>query len=206
MKHEADSPSEIIRFFHSLDRSHFIDNDYRNMADCDQALPIGFGQTISQPSLVLEMTLALELNKKCRVLEIGTGSGYQTAFLAEFAAEVFSMELIPELSKKAQSRLKELGYRNINFQIGDGSQGWLEFAPYDRIIAAAGAASIPPPLLEQLNVGGIMLLPLGPPSMQELILVKKGEGGKLSQESRGEVRFVEFKGDYGWGMQGKVSD
>ena len=171
-----------------------------------RALPIGFGQTISQPSLVLEMTIALELNKKCRVLEIGTGSGYQSAFLAEFAAEVFSIELIPELSKKAQSRLKELGYRNINFQIGDGSQGWSEFAPYDRIIAAAGAASIPPPLLEQLKVGGIMLLPLGPPSMQELILVKKGEDGKLSQESRGDVRFVEFKGDYGWGMQGKASD
>ncbi len=206
MKRVADSSSEIIRFFHRLDRRHFIDDDYKNMADCDQALPIGFGQTISQPSLVLEMTLALELNKKCRVLEIGTGSGYQTAFLAEFAAEVFSIELIPELSKKAQSRLKYLGYHNINFQIGDGSQGWLEFAPYDRIIAAAGAASIPPPLLEQLNIGGIMLLPLGPPSMQELILVKKRENGKLSQESRGEVRFVEFKGDYGWGMQGKVSD
>ena len=206
MKHEADNSSEIIPFFSTVWSQPFHYNDYKNMADCDQALPIGFGQTISQPSLVLEMTLALELNKKCRVLEIGTGSGYQSAFLAEFAAEVFSIELIPELSKKAQSRLKELGYRNINFQIGDGSQGWSEFAPYDRIIAAAGAASIPPPLLEQLKVGGIMLLPLGPPSMQELILVKKGEDGKLSQESRGDVRFVEFKGDYGWGMQGKASD
>lgn len=198
MKHEADRAGEITKFFSTLDRRQFLDNEHKFLAGLDQALPIGFGQTISQPSLVLAMTQALELNKKCRVLEIGTGSGYQTVFLAEFAAEVFSIELIPELAKKAQNRLKKMGYRNISFKIGDGSQGWPEFAPYDRIIAAAGASSIPPPLLEQLAIGGIMLLPLGPPNSQELTLLRKDDTGKISQESYGEVRFVEFKGEYGW--------
>ncbi len=202
MKYKDKKSREIIRFFQRLPRSRFIDNEYKDLAEHDRALPIGFGQTISQPSLVLEMTLALELNKACRVLEIGTGSGYQTAFLAEFAGEVFTIELIPELAQKAQTRLKGMGYQNIAFRVGDGSQGWPEYAPYDRIIAAAGASSLPLPLLEQLKIGGIMLLPLGPPDRQELMLLKKGEDNKLIRKVLGEVRFVEFKGDYGWGKPG----
>lgn len=197
--YQNETQNQKIYDFHSkLDRSFFIDNEYKELAHYDRPLPIGYDVTISQPSLVIEMTMLLNLTKECKVLEIGTGSGYQTAFLAEFAGEVFTIERVEELSKKAQKRLIELGYKNIKFKIGDGSKGWKEFAPYNRIIATAGAGDIPKELLNQLELGGRMIIPVGEKGLQELLLVTKSETGDIQKESLGQVRFVEFKGKYGW--------
>ena len=192
---------KVYDFFRNLDRSYFIDNEFKELAHYDHPLPIGYNQTISQPSLVLEMTLELDLNRTLRVLEIGTGSGYQTAFLAEFAGEVYTVERITELSKSTQQKLKELGYENIKFKIDDGSEGWKEYSPFDRIIATASAREIPGELLEQLKPGGKMVIPVGPKEMQDLLVVKKDEEGNIHKETMGSVRFVEFKGKYGWDQQ-----
>jgi len=189
---------EIFDFYKRLDRSFFIDNEYKEYAHCDQALPIGFEQTISQPSLVLEMTLQLDLAKTHRVLEIGTGSGYQTALLAEFVKEVFTIERLAELSSNAQKKLKRLGYKNIKFKIGDGSNGWEEFAPYDRIIVTAGANEIPQALAQQLKSPGKMIIPVGEPGLQDLLIVEKDANNNLKTNNLGKVRFVELKGEYGW--------
>lgn len=189
---------KIINFFNELERRYFLDNENRSLADQDRALPIGYGQTISQPSLVLEMTLQLQLNKDCRVLEIGTGSGYQTVLLAEFSREVYTVERIAELSLKAQKRIRQLFYRNVHFLIGDGSLGWPEHQPYDRIIATAAAGKMPVPLLEQLAKGGRMVIPLGTPGSQELLLLEKGADNTVSCQSLGLVSFVEFRGSFGW--------
>ncbi len=189
---------KIVNFFNKLDRSFFIDNEFKCLAHCDRPLPIGFGQTISQPSLVLYMTIELDLDRKHKVLEIGTGSGYQTVFLAEFAGEVFTVELIEELSRKAQEKLTKLGYNNIRFKIADGSKGWEEFAPYDRIMVTAGAGKMPKALLFQLKPGGKMVVPVGHKGEQELVLIEKKENGDIREKSLGPVAFVEFRGTYGW--------
>lgn len=188
--------SSIFNFYDRLDRSQFIDEKYRNLANYDTPLPIGFEQTISQPSLVLEMTLQLNLNSNCNVLEIGTGSGYQTAFLAEFSKQVFTVELIEELSLKAQNRLNALGYSNIWFKVGDGSQGWEEHAPFDRIMVTAGAVKPPETLFKQLINGGKMIIPIGKQGNQELFLIEKDQGGKVYKTFLAKVRFVELKGSY----------
>ena len=190
---------KLRAFFRSLDRSLFVEGSLKPVASIDRPLPIGFGQTVSQPTLVLDMTATLELDKNCRVLEIGTGSGYQTAFLAEFAGEVFTVERIPELSEKARERLARLGYSNIRFRTGDGSLGWAEHAPFDRIIVTAAAGSIPPKLAAQLKNSGRMLLPVGPPGLQELTLVTKDKNGVIGTQALYAVTFVELVGDYGWG-------
>jgi len=196
------TPNKKLReFFRNLDRQFFIDNDYKQFADQDRPLPIGFHQTISQPSLVLYMTLELDVNQNHKVLEIGTGSGYQTAFLAEFAQEVYTIEIIEELSKKARLKLMELGYTNVNYKIGDGTGGWPEFAPYDRIIITAGAREIPQKLWDQLKYGGRMVIPVGKPGLQDLLLISKNKEKGRVIKSLGEVRFVEFKGSYGWKNQ-----
>ena len=144
------------------------------------------------------MTRLLELDKSAKVLEIGTGSGYQTAFLAEFAGTVYTIELIPALSKNAEKKLKALGCNNISYRIGDGSEGWEEHAPYDRIITTAAAGSIPDVLIEQLKPGGIAIAPVGPKGLQELLKIVKGKNGVIKTESLGKVTFVEMKGRYGW--------
>ncbi len=190
--------ADIYEFFLKLDRSLFVDREFQNLAAKDHPLPIGFNQTISQPTLVLYMTLQLDLNKDCRVLEIGTGSGYQTAFLAEFAGQVYTVERIPELADKARKRLQSLGYDNISFQTADGSQGWEEFAPYDRIMVTAAAGKTPEKLIQQLTPGGKMIIPVGPSYNQELFMLTKNENQQIQKTSLGEVRFVEFKGEYGW--------
>lgn len=189
---------ELHDFFHQLDRSYFIGNEYKQLAGYDTPLPIGFEQTISQPTLVLQMTAALNLDKECRILEIGTGSGYQTAFLAEFAKEVYTVERIAALSRKAEERLKTLGYGNIHFMIDDGSNGWAEFAPYDRIMVTAAARKIPEPLLEQLKPGGIMVIPIGEKGRQDLLRIAKDITGSMNTTILDKVIFVELKGDYGW--------
>jgi len=186
---------ELIEFYRKLDRSYFMD-EYKKYAKEDAPFPIGYGQTISQPSLVLKMTLVLEIHKKCRVLEIGTGSGYQTALLAKFAKEVYTIERIKPLHKKARERLEKAGYDNIHFKLDDGSIGWEEHAPYNRIIVTAGAAQIPQELKEQLALGGRMIIPVGPKTLQDLMLVRKDEKGNVTEELIEKVRFVPLVGKY----------
>lgn len=189
---------ELMAFFRKLDRSIFIDNEYKTYAYLDDALPIGYGQTISQPSLVLEMTFELAPDKNSKVLEIGTGSGYQTALLAQFSGNVYTIERIPELSAKAKEKLDSLGYRNIIYNIGDGSEGWSDYGPYDRIVVTAAAASIPDELIEQLKCGGRMIIPVGREGLQELLLITKDFKEEIHTKIIERVVFVELKGKYGW--------
>ncbi|NDL66481.1 protein-L-isoaspartate(D-aspartate) O-methyltransferase [Anaerotalea alkaliphila] len=188
----------LVTHFEELDRSLFLEGEFKAYAEVDSALPIGYGQTISQPSLVLEMTRLLSPEEDSRVLEVGTGSGYQTALLAPFAKEVFTVERIRELSDQAQDRLEALGYGNIRFKVGDGSLGWPEEGPFDRIMVTAAAGRIPEELVDQMKEGGRMVIPVGPPSMQELLLVTKDLMGEVDVEAIENVRFVELKGKYGW--------
>ncbi|NLJ95210.1 MAG: protein-L-isoaspartate(D-aspartate) O-methyltransferase [Clostridiaceae bacterium] len=186
-------------FYDNLDRSLFLDGSVKNHATLDSPLPIGFGQTISQPSLVYKMTELLSPQKDSKVLEIGTGSGYQTAFLAEFANEVYTIEVIEALSKKAKKRLGDLGYNNIFFRISDGSEGWSEASPFDRIIITAAAGTKPTKLINQLAKNGRMIFPVGTPSLQDLVLITKDSEGEVEEQQFAKVRFVEMIGEYGWG-------
>jgi len=188
----------LLDFFNKLDRAYFIDNENKEWAHLNQALPIGYEQTISQPSLVLEMTCRLAPEKSSKVLEIGTGSGYQTALLAEFSEMVYTIERIPELAKKAKKKLKTLGYSNIIYKTGDGSEGWQENGPYDRIISTAAAGNIPQELIFQLKPEGRMVIPVGPQSLQELLLITKDLNGQVHTVPLEKVIFVELKGKYGW--------
>jgi len=189
---------ELESYFHSLDRSFFVDNDMKKYADLDEPLPIGFGQTISQPSLVLEMTRLLAPEKDSKVLEIGTGSGFQTAILAKMSAEVYTVERIAELMEKAKKRLEALNLSNIHYKVGDGSLGWKEYVPYDRIMVTAAASVLPDELVNQLATGGRMVIPIGPPNLQELKLITKTDNGDIHIRTVEMVRFVELKGQYGW--------
>lgn len=189
---------ELDECFKSLDRSFFLEDDMKEYAHLDIPLPIGFGQTISQLSLVRQMTELLEPEKDSKVLEIGTGSGFQTAILAKMSAEVYTVERIAELMEKAKKRLEALGLTNIHFKVGDGSKGWEEYAPYDRIIVTAGARVVPEELLKQLACGGRMVIPVGPSHLQDLKLVMKTKDGEVKIKTVEKVRFVELKGEYGW--------
>ncbi len=189
---------ELEAYFRSLDRSFFVENDMKNLASVDEPLPIGFGQTISQPSLVLEMTRLLEPETDSKALEIGTGSGFQTAILAQMSAEVYTVERIDELMQKAKKRLEALNFSNIHYKTGDGSIGWQEYAPYDRIIVTAAAGHLPDELVGQLAAGGRMVIPVGPPYVQELKLITKTDTGETNIKTVEMVRFVELKGRYGW--------
>lgn len=186
----------------ALDRGDFIDNEYRPYAIIDAPLKIGHGQTISQPSLVKTMTELLDPEKDSRVLEVGTGSGYQTAILACLCDTVYTLERIPELSQSAEKRLTAMGYRNIRYYIRDGSKGLAEHAPYDRIMVTAAGSSIPKELMEQLSPGGRMVIPAGPREVQDLYLVMKDEDGIIRKEVVEKVRFVELKGEYGFHEDG----
>jgi protein-L-isoaspartate(D-aspartate) O-methyltransferase len=189
---------KIEEYYKKLDRSYFLDDTNKRHAGIDSPLPIGHGQTISQPSLVLEMTKILMPEDDSRVLEIGTGSGYQTALLANFSKHVYTVEVIEPLKIKAEQRLGALGFKNISFKLGDGSIGWQEEAPFDRIMVTAAAGRIPEKLLSQLGNEGRMLIPVGQRYSQELLLVKKDIFGNVSHESMGGVVFVEFVGEYGF--------
>lgn len=186
---------EIIEYFISLDRSLFMDIN-KDLAAMDTALPIGYGQTISQPSLVLEMTVLLDLEEDSKVLEIGTGSGYQTALLSRFSGKVFTIERIRELYDKTKIRLENMGFDNVYFKHEDGTMGWEKFAPFDRIMVTAAARFIPPSLLDQLAPNGIMVIPVGGSDYQELLVVKKDSEGQVSTESKGYVKFVPLIGKY----------
>jgi protein-L-isoaspartate(D-aspartate) O-methyltransferase len=193
-----ENDEELYKFFKKLDRSLFIDGEYKELAQCDNPLPIGFDQTISQPSLVYSMTKQLQLEKHHKVLEIGTGSGYQTALLAAFSGSVYTIERITFLSKKAKERLDKLGYENIYYHVGDGSEGWPEYEPFDRIIVTAAAGEVPVPLVKQLAKSGRMIIPVGQRGYQQLLLITKDDKGKIYTEYLGGVTFVELIGPYGW--------
>jgi protein-L-isoaspartate(D-aspartate) O-methyltransferase len=169
-----------------------LENSY-----ADYPLPVGEGQTISQPYMVALMTQCLELKGGGKVLEIGTGSGYQAAILREIAAEVYSVERYDTLAQKARELLDGLGYKDIKIKVGDGTEGWDEFAPYDGIIVTAGAPSVPAPLVEQLAEGGIMVIPVGGAFSQELLLIRKNQG-EITQEIICGCTFVPLVGKYGW--------
>lgn len=178
----------VMLAFDRIDRSRFIPFSYRYRTEEDAPVPIGFDQTISQPSLVAIMTEALQLKESDRVLEIGTGSGFQTAILAEIAAEVYSIERIPELAERSRALLDELNYKNIFTQSGDGYLGWPERAPFDKIILTAAPPEIPESLIDQLKVGGLLVSPEGV-DQQQLYRLEKTEND-LKKQYLFDVRFV----------------
>jgi len=172
-------------------RHRFVPPSQQMYAYEDEPLPIGQGQTISQPYIVAYMTEAIEPAKGMKVLEIGTGSGYQAAVLAEIVDEVYTIEIIKELGEQARQILTAMGYKNIHFKIGDGYMGWPAYAPFDAIVVTAAAPEVPPPLVNQLKEGGKMIIPVGNSFSQELILVEKHQG-KVIRQSLLPVRFVPF--------------
>lgn len=186
----------VLNAMRKVERHRFVPMDLMREAYNDYPLPIGEGQTISQPYIVAFMTEAMALKPTDRVLEIGTGSGYQAAILAEICAEVYSIEIEEVLGNRADNLLDELGYKNIHVRIGDGYQGWPEKAPFDAIIVTCSPSKIPQPLQDQLNEGGRMIIPVGDSFTQELILVKK-EKGKLSKQYRLPVMFVPMRSNSG---------
>jgi protein-L-isoaspartate(D-aspartate) O-methyltransferase len=187
----------VLEAFRKIPRHLFMPEGIRGRAYEDGPLPIGQGQTISQPYTVARMTEALELTGKEIVLEIGTGSGYQAAILAELAEWVYSVERIRDLSTGARKILDELGYHNVAIMVGDGTLGWRDHAPYDRVIVTAGAPEIPRPLVEQLKEDGVMVIPVGDTHTQNMIVGRK-KGGKLETTDIGPYRFVELIGTHGW--------
>jgi len=181
-------------------RHEFVPPSLQADAYADMPLPIGSGQTISQPYIVAAMLEALQIHPSDRVLEIGTGSGYMTALLAVLAAQVVSIERHAELAERARAVLARLGYQNVQIVVGDGSQGYPPAAPYDRIIASAAAPSIPTALLEQLNEGGRMVIPVGPPHTQQLQLVRK-INGQMEMTPLDPCRFVPMIGESAYRTQ-----
>lgn len=182
----------VLRAMAQLSRAVFVPDDLREDAEADRPLPIGHGQTISQPFIVAYMTERLELGGEERVLEVGTGSGYQTAILSLLAAEVFSIEVVPELAERARALLLgRLGLPNVRLRTGDGALGWPEEAPFDRVIVTAAAPQVPPALVAQLAPGGRMILPVGPEAeAQVLRLVERARDGVTVQTDVLGVRFV----------------
>jgi len=187
----------VLEAFYKVERHKFIPQDSRESAYADFPVPIGEGQTISQPYIVALMTECLGLTGKEKVLEIGTGSGYQTAILAELAKEVYSIERFVSLAKKAEAVLQEAGYVNIKIKVDDGTLGWPEFSPFDRIIITAASPGIPLPLTEQLNESGKLILPLGENFSQVLTVAEKKKGKLESIQVCGCV-FVPLVGKFGW--------
>ena len=178
----------VLEAMLKVPRHLFVPEQMKELAYGDEPLPIGEGQTISQPYIVAYMTETLKLTGREKVLEIGTGSGYQTAILAELAREVYTVELIPELSRRAQKVLSELGFQNIHFLVGDGTRGWPENAPYEAILVSAAPATVPRSLIDQLKDNGRMIIPVGT-DYQELVLIRKIMDGWEEERLIG-VRFV----------------
>ena len=185
--------TRVLAAMDRVKRERFVPDGVRHLTFADRALPIGCSQTISQPYIVALMTEAMQLTGVEHVLEIGTGSGYQTAILAELSASVVSIERHAELSERAREVLAECGYTNVTLVVGDGTLGWLERAPYDRILVAAAAQHIPRALDEQLSEGGILVIPIGDASGQELQAYHK-IGGQLEAEWLSGCRFVPLVG------------
>jgi protein-L-isoaspartate(D-aspartate) O-methyltransferase len=184
----------VLAAMAKVPRDQFVPAEARFASYTDQPLPIGYGQTISQPFVVALMTEQLQPSPKHRVLEIGTGSGYQAAILAELVAEVYSIEIVEPLAKTAEATLQRLGYKNVRVRSGDGYKGWPEFAPFDAIVVTCAPDHVPQPLVDQLKEGGRMVIPVGGPGEQELYLLEK-ENGQLRQRTVEPVRFVPMTGE-----------
>jgi len=193
--------ARVLVAMEKIPRHIFIDGGLIEQAHQDNPLPIGEGQTISQPYIVALMTQAMEISKKDKVLEIGTGSGYQTAILADLADQVFSVERIAILASRARKCLDVLGYFNVAIRVGDGTYGWREEAPFNAIIVTAGAPAIPQILIDQLAVGGRLVVPVGDRQMQTLFKITRlsEDPADLKKENLGGCRFVDLIGDYAWG-------
>lgn len=185
----------VLDAMRTVPRHLFVPDEYRDYAYYDRPLPIGYEQTISQPFIVAYMTELLHPKATDKVLEIGTGSGYQAAVLAEMVDQVYTVEIVEPLGKEAAERLEELHYDNIHVKIGDGYEGWTEFAPYDAIIVTAAADSIPPLLVEQLKDGGRMVLPVGGRYQTQMLKLVKKKNQKVVTQSLIPVRFVPFVHD-----------
>ena len=184
--------SSVLEAMRKVPRHAFVPEEYRQWAYSDQPLPIGEGQTISQPYIVAYMTQELRIKPADRVLEIGTGSGYQAAVLGELAREVYTIEIVESLGRTAGRRLKALGYDNVQVRVGDGYNGWPEAAPFDAIMVTAGAEELPQPLLDQLAEDGRMIIPIGPHGgVRQLTLITRKKGSFRSEKLM-PVRFVPF--------------
>jgi protein-L-isoaspartate(D-aspartate) O-methyltransferase len=191
------SAAEVLAAMQKVPRHEFVPVELRGQAYDDAPLPIGGGQTISQPYIVAAMTAALHLQPGNRVLEVGTGSGYQAAVLSLLAREVFTIERQPDLASSASQRLAHLGYATVHVHCGDGTLGLPEFAPFDAILVAAAAPSVPKPLLDQLAEGGRIIIPVGDADSQELQLIEK-RGDALPSRMLEGCRFVPLVGHHGW--------
>src|SRR5437870_12706156 len=190
--------AKVLAAMMSVPRHFFVPDALRGQAYGDHALPINFNQTISQPFIVARMTELLELDKNSRVLEIGAGSGYQTAVLARLAAQVYAIERIGELAREAQARIRALGIYNATVKAFDGTLGWNAYAPYDGILVAAGGPQVPAPLIAQLKTGGRLVIPIGETrESQRLVRVIKTENGHKVEE-HGPCQFVPLIGQHGW--------
>lgn len=186
----------VLRAMRTVPRHQFVPEGSRQQAYSDHPLPIGSGQTISQPYIVGFMTEALRPKPNHVILEIGTGSGYQAAVLAEIADKVYSIEIVPELGRRAAALLEDLDYENVQVRIGDGYLGWPEHAPFDGIIVTAAPDHIPQPLIDQLKPGGRLVIPVGPEGRtQTLLVIEKQKDGSLTRQELMLVRFVPFTGD-----------
>ena len=182
----------VLEAMRRVERHRFVPEEYLDQAYDDHPLPIGYGQTISQPYIVALMSEALGVEAGDRVLEIGTGSGYQAAVLAEMGVEVYTVEIVPELASQAEQRLKELGYDQVQVLAADGYFGWEDHAPYDAIIVTAAPDHLPQPLVNQLADGGRLVIPIGPVGMVQTLWQFKNVGGELEAVNLGAVRFVPF--------------
>lgn len=191
------SDERILAVIAATPRELFVDQSQRDIAYADRALPIGMGQTISQPLMVAIMTQALQLSGKERVLEIGTGSGYQTAILAHLAMHVYSIERHRKLAYLAAQHVTQLGLQNVSIYVGDGSLGWPDAAPYDRILVTAAAPEVPSLLVEQLVSGGLLVIPVGSHERQDLLVVQRTPSGSEIRSLGGCV-FVPLIGEKGW--------
>ncbi len=189
------SNEAVLQAMRSVPRHEFVPLDYRSQSYADHALPIGYGQTISQPYVVAWMTEELNLQPGEKVLEIGTGSGYQAAVLAELGmVEVYSIEIVPELAESASARLQKLGYTNLHLKQGDGYYGWQEYAPFDAILVTAAPDHLPAPLVKQLKEGGRLVIPIGPPGWYQSLWKFVLAQGELKAYNLGGVGFVPLTG------------
>ena len=196
MESRGITDKDVLEAMETVPRHEFVLPEYLDQAYADRPLPIGYGQTISQPYIVALMTELLELGEDDRVLEIGTGSGYQAAILSQLVDRVYTMEIVEELCRSARQRLADLGYENVHVRCADGYYGWEEHAPYDAIIVTCAPDHIPQPLVEQLADGGKMVLPVGPPgSYQSLWLVQR-DGEEVTSKRLMGVAFVPLTGEH----------
>lgn len=188
---------QVLEAMRSVPRHEFVPSEYQDYSYADQPLPIGYGQTISQPYMVAVMTELLQIEEGDKVLEVGTGSGYQAAILAEITEQVYTVEIIPELAESAAARLKRLGYDEVRVANLDGYYGWEEYAPYDRIIVTCAPDHVPPPLLRQLKDGGRLVIPVGPLGAYQTLWLVEREGDEFLYKNVMEwIRFVPLTGEH----------